>query len=144
MNEKIEKIEELLEEEDSGLELREMDVDVSDGKKIYSLYGMDESGEDYVVVDCETLEFILDFLEKRKIQRAAIMNHGWIDTQVKMPEQDIDILFLVGDKIYLGYYYRIFDIDNSPIDTFTANNGNNMFDLKDIVYWQPLPKLPNE
>jgi len=69
-----------------------------------------------------------------------MINNGWIETKIRLPDKDQDVLFIAVGQIYLGIYDIIFDINNNELATFRTDTY--AFESKDVKYWQPLPEMP--
>lgn len=67
----------------------------------------------------------------------------WISVEEKMPELKENILFLVGDIIFLGWLAEFlhglgFMSDDNNSDKVTS------FLVENVTHWMPIPELPKE
>jgi hypothetical protein len=62
---------------------------------------------------------------------------NWIDVKKELPKEDGDVIIqYFDDNVYCCYFYK----RNNGKSYFFDFEDNQKEDIKDIKYWQPLPK----
>ena len=64
----------------------------------------------------------------------------WISVKDRLPELEHPVLFYDGEDIFVGYYYRSPNKNETFFAVIPANDGWNMPD--EPTHWMPLPEVP--